>query len=119
MRRFREESGASDTFTFPDLVLRWETLVESLEARTYLLSFSDYVHDLQQREAVETICRVLPDRYRNDVASLLTHLDSRFRLATREMEQPLLDAEASAFWWRRMPKSVGTEFREEMASRGD
>lgn len=118
MRRFRAESGAADSFTFSDLVLRWTRLVETLEAGPYLLSFSDYIHDLQQREATETICRALPIPFRDEVASLLAHLDSRFRFATNETDQPLLDAElGEAFWWRRVPKNVGTEFTEEMASR--
>lgn len=87
----------------------WAKFVTEVE-EGYDDSIFDYTNSLSKRDFLEELLRQLPQSLRDKLLNVLQPWDTRFREATREVEEavlPTLDnTRELGYWWYRVPKKL-------------
>jgi hypothetical protein len=107
------------TVSLDALVDHWTKLASQVE-EGYDRTIDDYINFLMSRDLLGEIIRLLPLEFGQRFEQLvLSAPDTRFRLATRELPNPIRFADAdSGWWWRRVPIAMSEEMTAALFKEG-
>jgi hypothetical protein len=110
----RKEWGFAPSWGLEDLICRWRSAVEEIEAG-YKSHVESYINALDMRELLDQVAAVVPERLASELRSRTADLDSRFLFATEGRANPVEEPDPGAplhSRWYRVPKRFDSDLRE-------
>jgi hypothetical protein len=79
-------------------------------------ALDDYLQNLEIRDSLNALLRLLPPEEREEISALLSRWDERLRFSTRPTPLPLASRkdEVDGFWWSRVPLQLTGQLLEDL-----
>lgn len=119
VREYLERRGARPDLIaggLRGLVRQWERIVDDV-SRGYQLTLDDYLNDLDARDLLDGALAAAGPAERNAVDEHVERADRRFVDATEPgafLGDPDAETAATAWWYRRHPRAMGTALRRDL-----
>ena len=101
--RSLHEQGWRTVFTVDQMMAAWEQFIATVELG-YDDSIHEYLNDLSCRDWLHEAWQLLSDDKTTAWNTRLARLDERFRRATVDVDQPLMDGPPGRWWLLRCPR---------------